>query len=103
LDAALRETQEEVGLNMKEQMFHFCGRLSSTQPYRKSKLVVCPFVFIQMQATTSILKLQQSEVAGVRWVSLNHFSDLPSVLAHHTLACTFLLVFFHFVCFFFFL
>lgn len=92
LDAALRETREEVGLDMKHgnsenNLFHCCGRMTETQPFRQSKVVVSPFVFIQLQSKTPKLKLDSQEVASIRWTSLFHFEELENVLSHHQMAC----------------
>jgi 8-oxo-dGTP pyrophosphatase MutT (NUDIX family) len=76
LHTAMRETMEEVGLDLSQQ-FRLLGRLDDRAVYargRRKDLVLCPFVFVQATAETPPLTLQASEVQAVRWVPISALS-----------------------------
>ena len=72
LATAVRETREEVGLDLGDSAsFTFAGQLPERPVTAKGVLVpglvLCPFVFIQHVAETPPLQLQGDEVAAVCW------------------------------------
>jgi 8-oxo-dGTP pyrophosphatase MutT (NUDIX family) len=67
--AAVREAQEEVGINLNSRDFRYVGRLSSYWA-RYQLLTTSAFVFFQIVTVTPPLTLQASEIAGRRWVSI---------------------------------
>lgn len=77
LDAARRETEEELGLQLPPERFHPAGRLAVAmvmQPGPKEwthRTVGDNFVVIERNLTLSALRLQATEVIGARWYSIN--------------------------------
>ena len=72
LAAAVRETREEVGLDLDDPAsFTFAGQLAERPVTARGVLVpglvLCPFVFVQHAAETPPLRLQGDEVAAVCW------------------------------------
>jgi 8-oxo-dGTP pyrophosphatase MutT (NUDIX family) len=74
--AAVRETSEEIGLDISESGggYQYLGRLNDKKTIVRGKktkgLVIAPFVFWQVRAQTPPLVLQAKEVYAVRWVPL---------------------------------
>ncbi|KAK3626599.1 hypothetical protein LTR22_023118 [Elasticomyces elasticus] len=70
---AIRETWEEVGLDLKEYAIP-CGnlpqRLVTTHWGKKPLMVLCPYVYILHTHAIPPLKLQPTEVAATHWVPL---------------------------------
>ncbi|KAK5730352.1 hypothetical protein LTR15_000289 [Elasticomyces elasticus] len=70
---AVRETWEEVGLDLKEYAIP-CGnlpqRLVTTHWGKKPLMVLCPYVYILHTHAIPPLKLQPTEVAATHWVLL---------------------------------
>lgn len=68
---AVRETLEEVGLDLRSPGFLCLGRLDDRAVMARGRhiadMCVCPHVFLQTRARTPPLRLQSSEVAAVRW------------------------------------
>lgn len=93
--AAVRETWEEVGLDLKSYAIE-CGnlpqRLVTTHWGKKPLMVLCPYVFLLTEHNTPPLKLQPTEVASTHWVPLRSlllpaqrtvvFEDVSSRLAN---------------------
>jgi 8-oxo-dGTP pyrophosphatase MutT (NUDIX family) len=93
--AAIRETWEEVGLDLKSYAIE-CGnlpqRLVTTHWGKKPLMVLCPYVFLVTTHDTPPLKLQPTEVAATHWVPLRSlllpsqrtvvFEDVSSRLAN---------------------
>ena len=74
LQAAIRETREEVGLHLDESCYKLLGPLDDRPAVRKkgrATLVVRTFVFLQLAAETAPLELQPKEVAAAWWVPLS--------------------------------
>lgn len=71
--AAVRETWEEVGLDLKQYAI-YCGnlpqRLVTTHWGKKPLMVLCPYVFLLTAHDVPPLRLQPSEVAATHWVPL---------------------------------
>lgn len=93
--AAIRETWEEVGLDLKSYAIN-CGnlpqRLVTTHWGKTPLMVLCPYVFVVTEHNIPPLKLQPSEVASTHWVPLRSmllpsqrtvvFEDVSSRLAN---------------------
>eukprot|EP00026_Physarum_polycephalum_P012615 Phypoly_transcript_12939.p1 GENE.Phypoly_transcript_12939~~Phypoly_transcript_12939.p1 ORF type:complete len:307 (+),score=28.61 Phypoly_transcript_12939:59-979(+) len=73
-EAAERETEEEIGLNISDRKNFAClGRLDDRAA--TDTLTVSAFVFLQISATTPPMKLNPEEVAGTLWVPVNLFLE----------------------------
>ncbi|KAL8750940.1 MAG: hypothetical protein Q9199_006748 [Rusavskia elegans] len=74
LAASIRETREEIGMDLEANHCLNVGNLSErvvTAWLGKTPLMVlCPFVFLQMRVATEPLTLQPTEVHSAHWVSL---------------------------------
>lgn len=93
--AAIRETWEEVGIDLKSYALE-CGnlpqRIVTTHWGKKPLLVLCPYVFVLTHHQIPPLKLQPTEVAATHWVPLRSlmspanrtvsFEDVSSRLAN---------------------
>lgn len=74
LEAAIRECREEIGLDLSDPTcFRLLGRLDDRVIRRRNRptLSLRPFVFMQICFLTPALCLQPTEVAAVRWVSVD--------------------------------
>lgn len=73
---AVRETQEEIGLDLNK--YIYLGRLDdrsvTARGARQQGFVVCPFVFCQTQNFTPPLTLQPSEVAATQWTAFSQLA-----------------------------
>ncbi|KAF9887657.1 hypothetical protein FE257_009750 [Aspergillus nanangensis] len=95
-EAAIRETSEEVGLDLTTDDFLYVGNLPervvttswgsvpyipppfqcisysnlANQPWILSLMVLCPFLFLSTRSDSPTLKLQPTEVASTHWVPL---------------------------------
>ncbi|KAI9815772.1 MAG: hypothetical protein M1827_002168 [Pycnora praestabilis] len=71
---AIRETSEEVGLDLSEEKAIAVGnlpeRVVTTSWGRIPLMVLCPFVFLLTRHDIPPLKLQPTEVGSTHWVSL---------------------------------
>ncbi|KAK6406134.1 hypothetical protein LTR95_018693, partial [Oleoguttula sp. CCFEE 5521] len=93
--AAVRETSEEVGLDLEAHALK-CGnlpqRLVTTHWGKKPLMVLCPYVFLLIDHNIPPLRLQPTEVASTHWVPLRRllqpsqrtvvFEDVSSRLAN---------------------
>lgn len=93
--AAVRETWEEVGLDLNKYAID-CGnlpqRLVTTHWGKTPLMVLCPYVFLVTEHSTPPLRLQPTEVAATHWVPLRSllspsqrtvvFEDVSSRLAN---------------------
>ncbi|EMC96209.1 hypothetical protein BAUCODRAFT_47846, partial [Baudoinia panamericana UAMH 10762] len=93
--AAIRETLEEVGLDLNQHAIQ-CGnlpqRLVTTHWGKKPLMVLCPYVFLLTSHEIPPLRLQPTEVAATHWVPLRSllapeqrtvaFEDVSSRLAN---------------------
>ena len=75
--AAVRETWEEVGLDLTKHAIA-CGnlpqRLVTTHWGKKHLMVLCPYVYILNSHDVPPLRLQPTEVASTHWVPLSRLS-----------------------------
>ncbi|KAF8245765.1 hypothetical protein K440DRAFT_645594 [Wilcoxina mikolae CBS 423.85] len=74
LEAAVRETLEEVGLDLEKEEGFRCGhlpdRVITTSWGTFPLMVLCPFVFLLTSPNPPALYLQPTEVASAHWVPL---------------------------------
>jgi 8-oxo-dGTP pyrophosphatase MutT (NUDIX family) len=80
LAVAIRETREEVGLDLSDaSAWVLLGRLDdrpvSSKGRARAGFALCPFVFLQTVPRTPPLALQASEVAAARWVPVAALAD----------------------------
>ncbi|KAB8214362.1 hypothetical protein BDV33DRAFT_182866 [Aspergillus novoparasiticus] len=72
--AAIRETSEEVGLDLTTDEYIFVGnlpeRVVSTGWTSVPLMVLCPYVFLLTCSDSPTLRLQPTEVASTHWVPL---------------------------------
>ena len=74
LQTAIRETHEEIGLDLSKEAFKYLGRLNDRVVVQNNKkLVVSCLLFKQIHQNTPKLSLDAREVAACGWVSLDHF------------------------------
>ncbi|PXF48127.1 hypothetical protein BWQ96_02079 [Gracilariopsis chorda] len=83
---AIRETKEEVGLDLTSSNYTFISRLHD-RPIRRgqssARSVLTAFVFLQSEARTPRLRLQPGEVASAFWVPMSHLHRWsPNVTTH---------------------
>ncbi|KAA8497434.1 hypothetical protein FVE85_1163 [Porphyridium purpureum] len=92
LDTAIRETLEEVGLDLRAN-WQCCGRLndrrvpkrtgrSNKLPPASDNLAYCTFVFLQVRAEPVQLHLNEAEIQSAFWVPLDIFSKTELVDRH---------------------
>ncbi|KAJ9504323.1 hypothetical protein H2202_000379 [Exophiala xenobiotica] len=74
LAAAIRETREEIGLDLETAPCLHAGnlpeRLVSTSWGKEVLMVLCPYIFLLTSKTVPAIQPQPTEVASVHWVSL---------------------------------
>ena len=93
--AAIRETWEEVGLDLEKYAVECANlpqRLVTTHWGKKPLLVLCPYIFLLTTPTVPPLRLQPTEVAATHWVPIRRlqapeartvaFEDVSSRLAN---------------------
>ncbi|TKA72037.1 hypothetical protein B0A49_03366 [Cryomyces minteri] len=72
--AAIRETAEEVGIDLSDANCIAIGnlpqRVVTTSWGKVALMVLCPYVFLITQPSLPPLRLQPTEVASTHWVSL---------------------------------
>ncbi|KAK4683727.1 hypothetical protein P7C73_g6503, partial [Tremellales sp. Uapishka_1] len=75
LFTALRETWEEIGIDLAEKEFLEVGRLDereiTTSLGKRLLMILSPFVFLQTSPFTPQPELQASEVSSVHWIPLS--------------------------------
>ncbi|KAL4898396.1 NUDIX hydrolase domain-like protein [Aspergillus ambiguus] len=73
-DAAIRETSEEVGLDLTTTDYLYVGnlpeRVVTTSWGSIPLMVLCPFLFLSTRSDSPTLNLQPTEVASTHWVPL---------------------------------
>jgi 8-oxo-dGTP pyrophosphatase MutT (NUDIX family) len=77
LETALRETREEIGLDLNSGSFICLGQLNEAPIYgsgkRRHGSVYVPFVFLLCNGSETLpFTLQEGEVLAARWVKLSH-------------------------------
>lgn len=74
LAAAVRETREEIGLDLEAvdclQAGNLPERLVTTSFGRDVLMVLCPYIFLLTGKTSPTVQPQPTEVASIHWVSL---------------------------------
>ena len=74
LAAAVRETREEIGLDLDSdtsiQVSNLPERVVTTAFGKKGLMVLCPYLFLLTTPVVPPLQLQPTEVAATHWVSL---------------------------------
>ncbi|WWC66899.1 uncharacterized protein I206_100806 [Kwoniella pini CBS 10737] len=72
---ALRETWEEVGIDLAEKEFLHVGRLDerevTTSLGKRLLMILSPFVFLQTSPFSPVPELQATEVSSVHWIPLS--------------------------------
>ncbi|PWN48233.1 hypothetical protein IE53DRAFT_370801 [Violaceomyces palustris] len=75
LYTAMRETWEEVGIDLAEKEFQCVGQLDdreiTTSLGKRLLMVLSPFVFVQTSPFSPLPDLQPSEVASAHWIPLS--------------------------------
>ncbi|KAI5480956.1 NUDIX hydrolase domain containing protein [Pseudohyphozyma bogoriensis] len=71
---AMRETWEEVGLDLAEKSYVSVGQLDdreiTTSLGKRLLMVLSPFVFLHTSPATPIPELQETEVASAHWIAI---------------------------------
>lgn len=82
LDTAVRETAEEIGVNLNEDSTYL-GRLDDLKPLNPNgpKFIVSPFVFILNKEIT--ININKDEVERYMWISFAHLSDINNLRIRH--------------------
>jgi isopentenyldiphosphate isomerase len=79
LDAAVRETSEELGLDLAKDRFVRIGRVATQLRFpgwqHPHNIVGDNFVVLQPDLEISDLKLQEEEVLGARWYSIDQLEN----------------------------
>ena len=76
LAAAIRETREEIGLDLESDSLHCIHagnlpeRVVTTTWGKEALMVLCPYIFLLTSRHIPTLQPQPTEVAGTHWVSL---------------------------------
>jgi len=85
-DCAIRETMEELNLDLLSPDFCFIGNLTPCFPGGGStNILVYPFVWVQLSSRSIPLSLQPTEVAGAFWVPLSLFSETERLTLHQSI------------------
>ena len=92
LDAAVRETAEELGLELPKHRFQAIGRLATQLEFpgwrAPHNIVGDNFVVVEPDLSLDDLRLQESEVLGARWYPIDQLeADLadPNKTERHAL------------------
>jgi 8-oxo-dGTP pyrophosphatase MutT (NUDIX family) len=73
LDTAIRETSEEVGINIREQ--EFLGCLRNVQP-KNAPMIVAPFLFLQLREVHPVTSREAREVL---WIPMSFLLNPKNV------------------------
>ena len=78
LDTAVRETVEEVGINLNDDSICI-GRLDDLKPLNPNgpRFIVSPFIFILQNRIN--VRINKDEVEQYMWITLEHLSDLNNM------------------------
>lgn len=72
---ALRETWEEIGIDLAEKEFAYVGRLDdreiTTSLGKRLLMILSPFVFLQLTPYSPPPDLQPSEISSLHWIPLD--------------------------------
>lgn len=90
LDAAVRETSEELGLDLPKDRFQTIGKVATELMFPGWKaahnIVGDNFVVVERDLSTNDLRLQEEEVLGARWYPIDQLAaDLsdPATAERH--------------------
>jgi len=80
LATAMRETREEVGLNLADSTcFVMLGRLDDQRIHSRSRVTAfCAFVFLQVSSDTPEVVQDAREVDSVWWIPIRALVDAPT-------------------------
>lgn len=85
VQAAIRETSEEVGLKLSEDG-HYLGRLNDFQVHFKGlpqNFIIYPHVFYLSPEASSKIQPDESEVAGWFWIGIDYFNQNQNMKPYH--------------------
>lgn len=75
---ALRETWEEIGIDLAEREYAYVGRLDdreiTTSLGKRLLMILSPFVFIQTTPVSPPPDLQPEEISSLHWIDLDKLS-----------------------------
>lgn len=71
-DGCIREIKEELGISVKEEEIHFIRRIIREDSYR----LIWDIYIVKKDVLLSDIKLQEQEVAKVKWVSVEKLKNL---------------------------
>jgi len=86
--AAIRETMEEVGLDISANNMNIIKvgnlpqRVVKTQWGKVPLMVLCPYIFLLTTPTTPPLQLEPAEVASCHWVPMSELLDKSNRTVH---------------------
>jgi len=81
-ETAVRETEEEINLNLIHEDVLYLGRLRDFIIYswnQKPDMSVSSFVFLLLNPSHSEIKVNPKEIADYYWVPISYFFDRPDV------------------------
>ncbi|KAI8896683.1 NUDIX hydrolase domain-like protein [Globomyces pollinis-pini] len=74
-----RETLEEIGLDLKSKDFQYLGRLNDRDvkapASRRTLMVLCCFIYIQLNHNTPTMTLNEDEIQSIYWVPITNLVD----------------------------
>ena len=73
IDAAIREVEEEVGLNLEAQRVSFIKVILNTTEYKKDRI----HLFNYRMNSFPEVKIDDKEVVDYKWVKVSDTKDLP--------------------------
>ncbi|KAI8378985.1 NUDIX hydrolase domain-like protein [Blakeslea trispora] len=74
LDTVIRECKEEIGIDLSTDQFMLLGTLEKRRINQANmlKMVLTPYVFLQVTPTTPACTIQTSEVAKLHWTPIRY-------------------------------
>ncbi|CAN8077249.1 unnamed protein product [Agarophyton chilense] len=84
LSTALRETKEEVGLDLNSSAYELISRIQDRPivSNQRKRGVLSTFVFLQKHGNHSMMALDHTEVASAFWVPLSHLHRWSPNVTH---------------------
>jgi 8-oxo-dGTP pyrophosphatase MutT (NUDIX family) len=80
---AIRETLEEIGVDLNSDTFQYLGRLDDLRIGFGQKMVVSPHVFMQLTDREEPYKISESEVQSVRYISIPWISQQLALFSQY--------------------
>lgn len=71
LEACIRETKEEIGINTKKEDFKFIAQWINKKGWELAQIYL-----LTLNISKDEMKLQKEEVAEIKWVTFEEFSNL---------------------------